>query len=98
MEVVDGGSLITWKGRKLNATVSEKLILTTLVRSPGYVFRRFALAEAIGAEELKGPENLVTAFLCRLRSAFREIDPEFDHIETVWGEGVRWKTEEMEPI
>ena len=36
-------------------------------------------------------DNTVTSHIKRIRKKFLEIDASFDHIETVYGMGYRWR-------
>jgi DNA-binding response OmpR family regulator len=96
-EPVERGSLkleahqVWWKGRKVSLRASGRLLVSAVVRADGAPVSNAALQEALGVEsESNRPENVISVQLCRVRSAFRAIDPEFDGLETVRGTGIRW--------
>lgn len=82
---------VTWKGRMPHLTKTERTIVIGLAMARGGYLRRNALIEAGGFEERSNPDNMLSVFLLRIREAFREIDPAFDHIESARGIGLRWK-------
>jgi two-component system OmpR family response regulator len=87
-----GGAFIWWGESPVPLTGTERLIVTSLARADGAVVRRFAVADLIGSES-DDPGNLVAVHLSRIRAKFRAIDPAFDAIENVHGQGLRWRTE-----
>ena len=84
---------VSWQGRRIKLTPQQRLIVLALVKANGETVRRHALGEASGADtdDKLDPSNVVDVQICRIRHAFAAVDPMFDQIETVWGEGVRWR-------
>lgn len=81
-----------WQGHDLQLTPQQRLILLAIIRADGEIVKRTALMEAIGLDtDDRDPSNSADVQLSRVRAAFREIDPLFDSIETVRGEGLRWR-------
>lgn len=78
----------TWKGTGLPLTVTEIWILHALVRHPGHVRSRDQLMEAANTYV---DSATITSHIKRLRRKFQQLDPAFDHIESVYGAGYRWK-------
>jgi DNA-binding response OmpR family regulator len=35
-------------------------------------------------------KNTINGYIRRIRKKFKQIDPDFEHIETVFGTGYRW--------
>ena len=83
-------SAVWWGDKVVPLTTSKRLIVAALARAHGSPLSRACLAELEGYE---GDEPVKTAstLICQIRKAFRSIDPSFDRIETVWGQGVRWR-------
>lgn len=90
--VEDSGAVIWWSGHQVPLTTAERLILLAIVRAGGKTVSRDILAEAEGYEGDR-PDESVNVLLSRINKAFRAIDPSFDRIETIWGQGVRWRAE-----
>lgn len=76
-----------WQGEKIDLTITELWILNALVSHPGHVKSREQLMQA--ANTLVD-DNTITAQIKRIRLKFRQIDPEFQCIESVYGAGYRW--------
>lgn len=91
---VEDGCIVRWQGRTVKLNSSQRLLLLALVRADGAAVRREALADALGYEG-EHPHNLVSVHVTRIAQVFRSIDPTFNAIETVWGVGLRWRTEQQ---
>ncbi|MCP5146315.1 MAG: proteobacterial dedicated sortase system response regulator [Gammaproteobacteria bacterium] len=80
---------VTWKAQPVPLTLTEFWIVHSLARRPGHVKNR---------EQLMDEANVVvdtatiTSHVKRIRRKFRELDPEFDSIEMIYGVGYRWRT------
>lgn len=81
----------TWKGRDVNLTVTEFLILRSLAQRPGHVKNREQLINAAYGENIYVDDRTIDSHIKRLRRKFREIDPEFSEIETLYGVGYRYR-------
>ena len=88
-----GGSAIRWKDHAVRLPTARRLLVCALARDAGHVVRGHALIEAMGGERADDPGNLLAVQICKTRSAFRDLDPGFNMIETIWGTGVRWREE-----
>jgi len=80
----------TWKGREVRLTVTEFLILMALARRPGVVKNRDQLLDAAYGETTYLDDRTIDSHIKRLRRKFRETDPEFDGIETLYGVGYKY--------
>jgi two-component system response regulator ChvI len=80
----------TWKDRPVTLTVTEFLILETLAQRPGIVKTRNQLMDAAYQDDIYVDDRTIDSHIKRLRRKFREIDPEFDSIETLYGAGYRF--------
>ena len=79
-----------WKGKDVKLTVTEFLILSALVRRPGIVKNRDQLLDAAYGENVYLDDRTIDSHIKRLRRKFREGDPTFDQIETLYGVGYKY--------
>lgn len=80
----------TWKGAPVRLTVTEFLILQALAQRPGYVKSRDQLMDAAYDDQVYVDDRTIDSHIKRLRKKFREVDGEFDAIETLYGVGYRY--------
>ena len=80
-----------WDGGKVNLTVTEFLILQALATRPGYVKSRDALMDAAYDDQVYVDDRTIDSHIKRLRRKFRQVDKNFDGIETLYGVGYRFK-------
>ena len=86
--------LVTWAGKDVKLTVTEFLLLQTLAVRPGHVKSRDQLMDAAYGESVFLDDRTIDSHVKRLRRKFKVIDNEFDQIETLYGIGYRYKTEQ----
>jgi two-component system OmpR family response regulator len=79
----------SWRGQALGLTLTEFWILFALARRPGHVKSRDQLMDEANVVV---DNTTITSHVKRIRRKFREIDPQFDCIEMVYGVGYRWRT------
>lgn len=100
-EIVQRGNLMldasrhmcTWKGLHVNLTVTEFLLIQALARAPGHVKSRDQLIDAAYGEHIYVDDRTIDSHIKRLRRKFRETDPDFSAIETLYGVGYRYSEE-----
>ncbi|MBU6371150.1 MAG: response regulator transcription factor [Alphaproteobacteria bacterium] len=80
----------SWKGEPVRLTVTEFLILQALAQRPGYVKSRDQLMDAAYDDQVYVDDRTIDSHIKRLRKKFREVDTEFDAIETLYGVGYRY--------
>ena len=78
---------VTWDGRPVSLTVTEFLILEALASRPGVIKSRNQLMDAAYPDDMFVDDRTVDSHIKRLRRKFREADPEFGAIETLYGAG-----------
>ena len=78
-----------WKDEVLDLTVTEFWILHALAKSPGHVKNRQQLMDAANVVL---DDNTITSHIKRLRKKFQAFDASFDAIQTAYGMGYRWNT------
>jgi len=83
----------TWKGKPVNLTVTEFLLIQALARNPGHVKSRDQLIDAAYGEHIYVDDRTIDSHVKRLRRKFRATDPEFTAIETLYGVGYRYSEE-----
>ena len=79
--------LVTWDGRPVGLTVTEFLILEALASRPGVVKSRNQLMDAAYNDDIFIDDRTIDSHIKRLRRKFREVDPDFSGIETLYGAG-----------
>lgn len=84
---------VTWDGRPVTLTVTEFLILETLAQRPGIVKTRNQLMDAAYQDDIYVDDRTIDSHIKRVRRKFREADPQFDAIETLYGAGYRFSEE-----
>ena len=83
--------LCTWRGEEVSLTVTEFLILQALATRPGHVKSRDQLMDAAYGENIYVDDRTIDSHIKRLRKKFKDTDPEFAQIETLYGIGYRYK-------
>ncbi|NBX73141.1 MAG: DNA-binding response regulator [Alphaproteobacteria bacterium] len=90
--VLDNGKhLCTWKGKAVDLTVTEFLLVKTLAQRPGHVKNRDQLMDSAYGENIYVDDRTIDSHVKRLRKKFREVDTDFSQIETLYGVGYRYK-------
>jgi len=83
--------MCSWRGQDLTLTVTEFLLIEALARRPGHVKNRDQLIDAAYGENIYVEDRTIDSHIKRVRRKFRETDPEFSNIETLYGVGYRYK-------
>ncbi|MFZ5746242.1 MAG: response regulator transcription factor [Pseudomonadota bacterium] len=84
---------VTWGGKNVTLTVTEFLILETLAQRPGIVKTRNQLMDAAYQDDIYVDDRTIDSHIKRVRRKFRQVDPTFDAIETLYGAGYRFSDE-----
>jgi len=80
-----------WKGGQVQLTVTEFLLVKALAIRPGMVKNRDQLIDAAYGENIYVDDRTIDSHVKRIRKKFRQVDGEFDQIETLYGIGYRYK-------
>ncbi|MBM3949897.1 MAG: response regulator transcription factor [Rhodospirillales bacterium] len=83
-----------WKGQEVDLTVTEFLLLQALARRPGHVKNRDQLIDEAYGQSVFVDDRTIDSHIKRIRRKFRERDPSFAEVETLYGIGYRYKTAE----
>jgi two-component system response regulator ChvI len=81
----------TWKGKDVDLTVTEFLLLKALAARPGVVKSRDQLLDAAYGESAYVDDRTIDSHIKRIRKKFRAVDESFNQIETLYGIGYRYK-------
>lgn len=81
----------TWDGKPVRLTVTEFLLLHALAQRPGFVKSRDNLMDAAYDDQVYVDDRTIDSHVKRMRKKFRQVDPTFDSIETLYGVGYRYR-------
>jgi two-component system response regulator ChvI len=84
---------VSWAGDYVTLTVTEFMILESLAQRPGIVKSRDQLMDAAYTDDVYVDDRTIDSHIKRLRRKFRQVDGEFDAIETLYGVGYRFAEE-----
>jgi two-component system OmpR family response regulator len=79
---------ITWRGERIDLTVTELWFVHALAQHPGHVRTRDQLMDAAN---ILVDATSISTHIKRIRRKFETVDAGFGAIETVYGMGYRWK-------
>ncbi|MBL1142668.1 MAG: proteobacterial dedicated sortase system response regulator [Proteobacteria bacterium] len=80
---------VKWNDEEVDLSLTEFWMVHSLAKRVGHVKNREQL---MGDSNIYVDDGTITSHIKRIRKKFKEIDSSFDHIETVYGIGYRWKT------
>lgn len=86
--------IVRWKGEEIELTVTEFLMLQALVRHPGHVKTRAQLTREGYPHDNYVSERTIDSHVKRIRKKFETLDPQFDRIDTVYGMGYRYQSDQ----
>ncbi len=81
---------VRWSGQDVALTVTEFMILETLATRPDLVKSRNQLMDAAYQDDVYVDDRTIDSHIKRLRRKFRQVDPDFDAIDTLYGAGYRF--------
>jgi two-component system response regulator ChvI len=84
---------VTWGGHDVTLTVTEFMVLEALAHRPGFVKSRDQLMDAAYTDDVYVDDRTIDSHIKRLRRKFRQTDPDFKAIETLYGVGYRFAEE-----
>jgi two-component system response regulator ChvI len=91
LELDDARHLCTWKGAPVNLTVTEYLLVKALAQRPGHVKNMDQLIDMAYGENIYVDDRTIDSHIKRVRKKFKQVDDDFNHIETLYGIGYRYK-------
>lgn len=78
---------VTWNDVPVSLTVTEFMILEALATRPGVIKSRNQLMDAAYSDDIYIDDRTIDSHIKRLRRKFRQADPTFSAIETLYGAG-----------
>lgn len=81
---------VTWKGMPVALTSSEYLLVKALTEEPGFVKSREELIGIVYDEHTQADDRTIDTHVKRLRKKFRDCDPHFSSIKTIYGIGYKF--------
>jgi two-component system response regulator ChvI len=81
---------VRWKGNAVTLTVTEFMILEALAARPGVVRSRNQLMDIAYHDDVYVDDRTIDSHIKRIRRKFRQADPEFSAIDTLYGAGYRY--------
>jgi len=78
---------ITWQNKSVDLTITEFWLVHALAKHPGHVKNRTQL---MSDSKIYVDDSTITSHIKRIRKKFMQNDANFDCIETVYGMGYRW--------
>ncbi len=80
---------VHWRGEPVDITVTEFWIIYALAKRPGHVKSRQQLMDAANVVL---DDNSITSHIKRIRKKFLQFDANFDALQTAYGMGYRWSS------
>ncbi len=80
---------VRWNDREINLTLTEFWLVESLARRPGHVKTYANLMQVTRQSYVE--RNTINGYVRRIRKKFKEADPGFSMIQTVFGVGYRWQ-------
>lgn len=91
MEMNKTRHLCLWKNNPVDLTITEFLMLFSLIEKPGIVKTRDQLIDSAYGKNVYVDDRTVDSHIKRLRKKFKDIDNDFVGIETLYGVGYRYR-------
>ena len=79
-----------WRDVGVTLTVTEFLILKSLVIRPGHVRSRDQLMDAAYDDNIYVDDRTIDSHIKRIRKKLKAVDETFSQIETLYGVGYRY--------
>lgn len=83
--------LCLWKGQPVDLTITEFLMLYSLIEKTGMVKTRDQLIDSAYGTNVYVDDRTVDSHIKRLRKKFKDVDQDFSGIETLYGVGYRYR-------
>ncbi len=92
LEINENSMSIRWKDQELSLTLTEFWLIESMARHPGHVKTYENMMQITRQSYVE--RNTINGYIRRIRNKFKEIDPSFKNIQTVFGVGYKWNTED----
>ena len=90
LEIDSARHKVKWKDELVTLTVTELIILEALANRPGVIRTRSQLMDAAYQDDVYVDDRTIDSHIKRLRRKFKEHDPDFAAIDTLYGAGYRF--------
>jgi two-component system response regulator ChvI len=84
---------VTWKGRPVSLTRTEFALLRFLAERPGHLRSRDQIYDEIYGGDTFVLDRTIDSHVKRIRRKLRDVDPDFNAIDTLYGMGYRFDVE-----
>ncbi len=81
----------TWNDKNVVLTVTEYLLIKSLADRPGHVKSRDNLIDVAYGQNTYVDDRMIDSHIKRIRKKFKDIDPNFNQIETIYGVGYKYE-------
>ena len=88
LEIDEHSMSIRWKGQELSLTLTEFWLIESMARHPGHVKTYENMMQITRQSYVE--RNTINGYIRRIRNKFKEVDPDFKNIQTVFGVGYKW--------
>lgn len=88
LQIDEDSMSILWKGKELSLTLTEFWLIESMARHPGHVKTYENMMQITRQSYVE--RNTINGYIRRIRNKFKEIDPDFNQIQTVFGVGYKW--------
>ncbi len=92
LQINEDSMSIRWKGQELSLTLTEFWLIESMARHPGHVKTYENMMQITRQSYVE--RNTINGYIRRIRNKFKEIDPNFKHIQTVFGVGYKWNADD----
>jgi len=92
LEIDEDSMSISWRNTELNLTLTEFWLIESMARHPGHVKTYENMMQITRQSYVE--RNTINGYIRRIRNKFKEIDKNFEHIQTVFGVGYKWRVGE----
>lgn len=90
LEIDPNSMSIRWNGQPVSLTLTEFWLVEAMARRPGHVKTYDAMMQVTRQSYVE--KNTINGYIRRIRNKFKEVDPSFNRIQTVFGIGYRWQS------
>lgn len=90
LQIDEDSMSIRWRGEELSLTLTEFWLIESMARHPGHVKTYENMMQITRQSYVE--RNTINGYIRRIRNKFKEIDPNFKNIQTVFGVGYKWNS------
>ena len=91
LSINEDSMTIKWQGKELSLTLTEFWLIESMARHPGHVKTYENMMQITRQSYVE--RNTINGYIRRIRNKFKEIDPDFKQIQTVFGVGYKWNSD-----